>query len=125
MRFSSRREAVLGVMRSVHCHPDAEWVHRKVREKIPGISLGTVYRNLRELSEAGLLITLETEAGSLHFDADVSPHAHFVCRECGCIGDLHGYGDCRERLEREGYVVDSVKTVVYGTCVHCAQKRRS
>ena len=122
MRYSSRRDAVYQAVCGVKCHPDAEWVYAKVRETIPGVSLGTVYRNLRTLSEAGRLATVETESGSLRFDADLSPHAHFVCRECGSVSDLFDYGDCAERLEREGYGVDCVKTVVYGTCPNCSRK---
>ena len=119
MRYSSRRDAIMKVMRSTHCHPDAEWVYGKVREEIPRVSLGTVYRNLRALSSAGDLCTVETDGGTLHFDADTSPHGHFVCRSCGKISDLFGYGDCRTKLEHDGYRVESVKTVVYGTCADC------
>lgn len=123
MRYSKQREAVLKVLKSTYSHPDAEWVYNRVREEIPNISLGTVYRNLRELGESGELVTLETESGSLHFDADTSCHAHFVCKECGKISDLFGYnGDLGETLEHVGYKVDNIKTVVYGTCPDCVAK---
>lgn len=119
MRYSSRREAILEVMRSTVSHPTAEWVYGKVRESIPNISLGTVYRNLGALVGDGRLITVETDDGVLHFDADVSPHAHFVCTECGRISDLYGCDDLEDELTRKGYAVDCVKTVVYGRCTHC------
>ncbi|WP_251615486.1 Fur family transcriptional regulator [Pumilibacter muris] len=124
MRYSSRREAILEVLRNTKEHPDADTVYEKVREKIPNISLGTVYRNLRELGESGELNTLETEDGSTHFDADTSRHAHFVCKGCGKIGDLFGYGDVADALEHAGYKVECVKTVVYGLCPECARKQK-
>ena len=123
MRFSSRREAILSVMRQTKSHPDAEWVYNKVRERIPNVSLGTVYRNLRELSECGELNTVATEAGSLHFDADVSPHAHFVCRRCGKISDVFGCREDVSSLKHCGYTVDEVKTVIYGLCPECSGKK--
>ncbi len=125
MRYSSRREAILEVLKNTKEHPDADAVYEKVREKIPNISLGTVYRNLRELGESGELNTLETEDGSTHFDADTSRHAHFVCKGCGKIGDLFGYADVATALEHAGYKVESVKTVVYGLCPDCARNKKS
>ena len=119
MRYSSRREAIMNIMRSTHSHPDAEWVYNRLREEFPSVSLGTVYRNLRELSAAGELATLETEFTSLRFDADTTPHSHFVCKDCGKISDLYGYADVTELLESVGYRVDDVKTVVYGICPKC------
>lgn len=123
MRHSKKREAILDAVRSTRSHPDAEWVYGKVRETVPGISLGTVYRNLRELDANGELTTVETDMGSMRFDADTSPHAHFVCRECGSVSDLFGYGDIADKLRHVGYKVDEVKTVIYGKCPDCARKR--
>ena len=122
VRYSSRREAIINVLRSVKSHPDAEWVYEKVRKKIPNISLGTVYRNLKELSESGAIVTVETEDDSLHFDADTSPHAHFVCKECGRICDLYDCDGFAEALEGKGHRVDCVKTVAYGVCADCLQE---
>ena len=119
-RYSSRREAVYEAVRAVKCHPDAEWVYRTVRKGIPSISLGTVYRNLRELSACGKLHTLETESGVIHYDADLSHHAHFVCRKCGAIEDLF---DCVEpTISDNEHEVEHVKTVAYGVCAKCSGK---
>ena len=53
--YSRQREAILEVLRSTDTHPTASWIYERVREKIPNISLGTVYRNLTVLSENGAL----------------------------------------------------------------------
>ena len=125
MRYSSRREAILKILRDTKSHPNAEWVYAKVREQIPNVSLGTVYRNLKELSDAGELNTLETECGSLHFDADTSPHAHFVCNGCGAISDVFGYSEDTAALEKSGYRIDGVKTVIYGLCPRCVKENKA
>src|SRR5262249_56591994 len=54
-RLTAPRHAVLGVVHSTKTHPTAEEVHRLVIRRAPGVSLGTVYRNLRLLVDAGLL----------------------------------------------------------------------
>lgn len=119
MRYSSRREAVINALKSTKSHPNAEWVYDTVRKQIPNISLGTVYRNLRELSESGDIATLEVEEGSLHYDADTSAHAHFVCNSCGKISDLYTGGEFACELEREGYTVSQTKIIAYGICPDC------
>ena len=120
MRDSKQREAVYEAVRGTKCHPDAEWVYTCVRKHIPDISLGTVYRNLRQLADEKKLLTLETEKKTLHFDADLSPHMHFICNRCGAISDLFLQSDLGDRLSQQGYTVDSEKTVLYGLCPTCA-----
>ena len=51
--FSRQREEIIKVLRSIDTHPTAAWVYSRVKEVIPNISLGTVYRNLAALSETG------------------------------------------------------------------------
>lgn len=122
MRQTMQRDLILATVKGTKCHPDAEWVYARVRQQLPRVSLGTVYRNLRRLVEQGELVTLETEYGTLHYDGDTSPHAHFVCRECGEISDLFTETGLTESLRHKGYIPLYEKTVLYGLCPHCADK---
>ena len=85
--YSKQREAILTVLRQTDTHPTANWIYEQVREIIPNISLGTVYRNLSELSLNGDILSLHVGDGFEHFDYDTSPHAHLHCKACGCIAD--------------------------------------
>ena len=85
--YSRQREAILKVLRSTDKHPTATAVYEEVRKVIPNISLGTVYRNLAALSTDGTVLSLSVGDGHEHFDADVTPHAHLHCRQCGRIFD--------------------------------------
>ncbi|MGH3055349.1 MAG: transcriptional repressor, partial [Gaiellaceae bacterium] len=49
-RRTRQLTAVADVVNAAHDHPSAEEVHRRVRRKLPRVSLGTVYRNLQKLS---------------------------------------------------------------------------
>lgn len=90
MRYSKQREQILAILRSTKCHPDAEWIYFKVKEIMPKISLGTVYRNLKELVDSGIIDSVETEQKVIRYDADTSPHAHFICEKCGEVKDIFG-----------------------------------
>ena len=76
LRLTGPRHAVLEVVRGVESHPTAEEVHRLVRRRLPGASLGTIYRNLRILVDAGLL--KELPGPYARFDANTRAHHHFM-----------------------------------------------
>ena len=88
LRRSKQRQAILGYLRSTTSHPTAYSVYEAVKREIPNISLGTVYRNLRLLSEQGEILEL-TLAGSLaRFDGHNQSHYHFRCEGCGSVFDV-------------------------------------
>ena len=58
-RKSRQRDIILRVVKNTKSHPNADWVYDQVRKEIPNISLGTVYRNLKSLAEAGEILQLE------------------------------------------------------------------
>ena len=122
MRYSRQRQAIYETLKGTVSHPDAEWVYEQVRREIPGISLGTVYRNLKQLADSGAILTVETMDKSVHFDADTSPHMHFVCSECGCIKDLFMDSGMLARLRGMGYGATTEKAVYYGVCNNCLKK---
>lgn len=77
-----RIEIYREVLSSGH-HPDAEAVFSGVRERMPTVSLDTVYRTLWLLSDLGLIGTLGQPRERVRFDANVAPHHHFICVSCG------------------------------------------
>ena len=122
MRYSKQREAIYDILKNTKTHPDAEWVYNEVRREIPDVSLGTVYRNLKQLADSGAVVTIETEDKALHFDADVSPHMHFVCSRCGHIRDLFMDSGMLPRLSALGFAPATEKAVYYGVCDVCSKK---
>lgn len=69
-------------------HPTADWVYHQARLKMPHISLGTVYRNLKALTDEGLLLEITTTKGPSRYDANVSRHGHLRCTGCDRLEDL-------------------------------------
>lgn len=118
--YSKQREAILEVLRSTDTHPTANWIYEKVREKIPNISLGTVYRNLSGLTADGTILQIEVGDGFEHFDGDISPHLHLYCRECGKIYDQRLNGDyIADTAKESGFTADTTIYVAYGICKNC------
>ena len=79
VKKSFQREAIRQNLLSRYDHPTADMVYNSVREELPNISLGTVYRNLRFLVDQGDALSLKLGDGREHFDGHVEPHYHFIC----------------------------------------------
>ncbi len=88
LKYSRQREMIKEFLMTRKDHPTADIVYMNVRRQNPNISLGTVYRNLTLLADIGEIARLRVGDGVDHFDADTSPHYHFVCTECGAVIDL-------------------------------------
>lgn len=122
LKRSRQREMIKDFLMTRHDHPTADIVYMNVRQQNPNISLGTVYRNLTLLADLGEIQRLRVGDGVDHFDADISPHYHFVCTECGSVIDLE-----MESLEKivtlaganfDGQIAGHV-TYFYGICGKC------
>ena len=88
LRYSKQRETIYEVLKSDDSHPNVDMIYNRVKQIIPDISLGTVYRNLNLLSDQKKIRRLDVGDGTIHFDATTSPHYHMVCDECGSITDI-------------------------------------
>ena len=118
--YSRQREAILDVLRSTDTHPTANWIYTKVREVIPNISLGTVYRNLSALSKSGEILSINVGDGFEHFDGDIRPHAHLHCQNCDCITDAWLESDpLAEIAVKNNFEPRLSVYVVYGICENC------
>ncbi len=87
MRYSKQREEILRLISCTSCHPTADWIYKEVRKNIPNISMGTIYRNLKQLVENNL-IQAETIDGIVHYDANIEKHYHFYCTKCKNVVDV-------------------------------------
>src|SRR3989344_7058773 len=85
--MTAQKQFIFDYLMGVKTHPTAEIVYNEVKKKLPNISQGTVYRVLNNFKEKGEIQTIETK-DNLHFDADISDHAHFICESCGRAYDI-------------------------------------
>ena len=122
LRQSRQRDVVLAVVRSTMDHPTADWVFREARRRLPRISLGTVYRNLKQLAESGLIREIHSGGQQARFDGNTGRHYHIRCLGCGRVNDLPMSIDLR--LEQEAgrsinYRILGHEMEVHGLCPLC------
>lgn len=118
-----KRNAILSCLRGTDVHPSADWVYAKLKQEYPGISLGTVYRNLALFKKQGLIQSVGTVAGVERFDGNVDPHVHFICTGCDSVIDLP-YMEvpeslCSRAADQTGGLVSNCQLTFTGICQCC------
>ena len=122
-RLTKQRKIILEELCKVTSHPTADEIYDMVRQKLPKISLGTVYRNLEVLNTDGLIQIIRAPGGQKRFDGDTRPHHHIRCVQCGCVGDV--FNAQIEPID-ETHIITTFKilghtTFFYGVCPQCAR----
>lgn len=126
LKHSKQRDMIKDFLMSRKDHPTADVVYMNVRQQNPSISLGTVYRNLTLLADIGEIQRLRLGDGIDHFDADTSPHYHFVCNHCGRVIDLemNSIDDIKEvAAQNFGGTITGHVTYFYGGCEECTKEQ--
>lgn len=121
-RMTRQRKLILDTLRQTKSHPTADWIYEQVRKVCPDISLGTIYRNLGILREAGEIMELSYGSTYSRYDGNPVNHYHFVCGDCGRVVDLEMpvIEDLDQELIRQGYHVSHHRLEFYGRCRECA-----
>ena len=127
MRYSRQREMVLDAVMDNKEHPTADQIYKIVRKRDSKISLGTVYRNLNQLSEAGDLLRIPISDGKDRFDYNQRSHYHLQCTKCGSFTDLpQGVNNSIDTLlagikKQTGMNVNPERIQLEGLCRTCSQ----
>lgn len=87
-RNTIQKALILGAVKKMRCHASADEIYGEVAKEHPGISKGTVYRNLNRLSETGEIGKVEIPDGPDRFDRRQDRHYHVRCGRCGRIFDV-------------------------------------
>jgi Fur family peroxide stress response transcriptional regulator len=122
LRLTKPRKIILEELRKIKSHPKAHDIYLKVREKLPNVSLGTVYRNLKLFKELGLIFSLEYVGASGRYDEGSPDHSHFICENCGKVFDIEDPID-QALAQKLANNIDATlthhRTELYGLCQAC------
>ena len=89
MRNTRQKELVLDIVNNSCEHLTAYQIYDIARKTIDNISLGTVYRILKELSENDKIIKISDKKINMdRYDNKKCRHNHFICDCCHKIIDI-------------------------------------
>jgi len=127
IKATHQRTEILRELAGTEEHPDADTVYNGVRRRMPSISLDTVYRTLKLFEEKGIIVRMGAMQDRARFDANTSRHHHFVCTQCGLVGDFYDEAFNSLKAPRdvsEMGCVASVYVELRGLCRACRKQRQ-
>jgi Fur family transcriptional regulator, peroxide stress response regulator len=124
LRCTPQRYAVMAFLEE-HCgHPTAAEIFEAVNRLDPRSSRATIYNNLRDLVQAGLVREVAVEGRAARFDAKGMRHHHFVCDRCGNVEDMDWYDVPRPDADSLGQrIFREYELIFRGLCTQCAPRR--
>jgi len=121
VKFTTQRYCVMAFLMENPGHPTAVEIFDGVNRLDPRSSKATVYRNLKDLVQAGLVREVAVEGRSARFDLKGMPHHHFICDRCGKVENMEWFdvpeppaGTVGDRIVRE------YEVILRGLCTGCA-----
>ena len=117
LKVSSLDDLIKKVVHSTNSHPTADWIYAQVRRTSPKISLGTIYRNLKQLTEEGIIRTIY-DGNVTRYDWNIDSHHHLKCMECGDLIDIQlSNEDMTKSIRKEfDFEVSDVEITLFGKC---------
>src|ERR1051325_7280778 len=124
LRCTTQRYAVMAFLMEQAGHPTAAEIFAAVNRVDPRSSRATIYNNLRDLVQAGLVREVAMEGRAARFEAKGMRHHHFICDKCGNVEDVEWYdvpwpaaGSLGKRMLRE------CELIFRGLCAKCGPRR--
>lgn len=121
-RNTIQRQLTLDAVNSIMDHPTAEEVYENIRSRYPDISKGTVYRNLKNLTETGNIGKISLPDTADRFDHIPEKHYHIRCLKCRKLIDIKTeyMSELDEKIERlTGAQLENHDIFFNGICNKC------
>jgi len=124
-RLTPQRREVYDVLLGERDHPTATEVFLRAKQRMPSISLATVYNCLETLVSCGLARQVNVEREATRYCANLQEHGHFLCETCGRVLDVPlATGNRLTDLCAlpEGLTVTHSEITLRGSCANCHPK---
>jgi Fur family peroxide stress response transcriptional regulator len=107
-------------------HSTAVEIFEGVNRIDPRSSRATIYNNLRDLVQAGLVREVAVEGRAARFDVKGMRHHHFICDHCGNVEDLEWYNVPPPAAASLGKrVLRESELIFRGLCARCVPRSAS
>lgn len=122
LKLTHQRLEIYRELASATDHPSAEDLYRRIKDRLPTVSLDTVYRTLDTFEQHGLVIKVPVIKGPARYDAGMHVHHHCICGRCRKIVDMDWHDVDVVALPPESQEWGKVTNrfvQLYGVCARC------
>ncbi|KZE95319.1 MULTISPECIES: Fur family transcriptional regulator [unclassified Agromyces] len=125
LKVTAPRLAVLEAVTG-NGHLDADAVHARVVDALPGTPLQSVYNVLGALHGAGLLRRIEPAGSAALYESRIGDnHHHVVCTRCHAVADVDcvvGEAPCLVPSTAGGFAIHTAEVTFWGLCADCQRE---
>jgi len=125
-RVTTPRRLLLRSLVEVGGHRTAEELAAAVQAEAPDVHLSTIYRNLDELEQLGVIEHAHLGHGAAAYQLTEDPHSHLVCAGCGAtleVPDTLFHPLVQRALADYSFHVDPHHDALVGRCEDCAAEQ--
>lgn len=126
LRLTPQRRHVHDVLIEHMDHPTADQVFMRAKDSMPEISMATVYNTLDALVKCDMVRQVNVDRGPTRYCANMQPHSHFYCDDCGSVYDILqtiSPAEANFKLPR-GFKLANIDTNIHGLCPSCSARHR-
>ena len=117
---SVQRITIMEYLTQHMTHPTADVIFNDLYTSIPTLSKTTVYNTLKLFEEHGAIRTINIDDKNQRYDADISNHAHFKCKNCGFVNDFPLKNvSIFESMNFDDFVLTECQVYYKGYCKEC------
>ena len=123
IRPMSKRVKIMNYLVSKRNHPTAETIYLELVNEIAGLSKTTVYNTLNLFVQEGIARALHIDNNELRYDADISQHGHFKCKECCEVYDFSMNKELLQDQRLQNFILDDYQFSIKGVCAFCLKRK--
>src|SRR4051794_25664466 len=123
-RVTTQRLVINRLLRERNRHVGADELLESLEERLPNVSLPTVYSTLELFEELGLVRRVGSVGGRVLWDSRLDDHHHAACSRCGRVDDIDVPLDVAAAVTAArdaGFSDARAGLVVTGLCRTCAR----
>ncbi|KRN88356.1 Fur family transcriptional regulator [Ligilactobacillus ceti] len=127
LKITKQRKSMLDYLSKFqHYYVDVTQVDDYIRELYPGVSHNTIYRNIKEFEELGILESKDKPTGKcVKYQCDFAnmDHHHFICKHCGKVQEIK-ICPFNELFAQQlpGCQIEGHSFEIHGYCADCKGK---
>ena len=116
--------AIMDYLLTHRTHPSIDEIYLALCDEIPTLSKTTVYNTLKLFVEHGAAQMLTIDEKNACYDADISLHAHFLCKKCNKIFDFPAPAEDAQvaLMKDKGFQMEDVHYYYRGVCPSCKEQ---
>jgi Fur family transcriptional regulator, peroxide stress response regulator len=125
IRLTPQRTEIIRIISHDRSHPSARTIFAKAHERVPDMSMSTVYSTLGLLKKEGLIKELEFYDMDNRYETVMTDHIDLICTKCGRITNFENDPPIsREYIEEStGFAAERMRFEYYGLCERCRGKK--